>query len=140
MTSPSGFSTPFLALAIALLRVQATGAVSRVYGVLLLLVVGMDIATHTPRLNPTVDAKSYGPVELVMTPVPQLGMSRAMLSPPANEKMHTAGSPDPKEHFLVQRLALYSNCNLLQVRPVGGGARNAYSRRNVRCRRTAASS
>jgi len=89
------------------------------YGFLVLM--GLDICTHEPQQNPSVPAKAYGDVQPPMTRLPQIGESRAMLSPEANRIMDNLVHPDLLKLYLGQRGELFSDCNLLNGIPKVGG-------------------
>ncbi len=84
-----------------------------IFGVAALLLIGLDVATHMPRQQPTVPAAAYKPVHLEMSEVPQLGLGRVMLAPKLQTTMRRAGSPDIQEDYRVKRQLLFANCNIL---------------------------
>ena len=86
-----------------------------------LLCLGLDICTHTPPQNPTVPPQAYGGYPPLMTRVPRLGESRAMLSPEAEAIMDNLVNPDLLQLYLGQRAELFSDCNLLNRIPRVGG-------------------
>lgn len=87
----------------------------------LIIVVWLDVFTHEPAQNPTVPPGVYesnlARADLKMNPQPELGGSRAMVSPmAANEFIHFA-SDDPKNNFLAKRAGYCANVNLLDSVP-----------------------
>jgi hypothetical protein len=88
---------------------------------LLLVVAWLDVFTHEPAQNPTVPPWIFHPdlsrAKLALRPQPELGGSRAMVSPmAANEFIHTI-IRDPKNNFIAKRLGYCANCNLLDAVP-----------------------
>ena len=96
-----------------------------VCGVLLLLFFWLDFLTHAPNQNPTASPVVYTPgwakSQLNMSPQPALGESRAMISPEAQAglKYHSIG--DSGKMYLLDRLGLLANCNLLDELPQAHG-------------------
>jgi len=88
-------------------------------GILILL--GLDCLTHAPCQNPTVSMAAYGPLAFGMSPMPQLGQSRAMVSPQMQAILQQAATPNPFVYFVNLRRALYENCNLLDGVPKVNG-------------------
>ena len=86
-----------------------------------LIWMGLDICTHMPQQNPSVPAQAYGEDPPPMTQVPQVGLSRAMLSPHAQNTMDNLVNPDLLQLYLGQRAELFSDCNLLNDIPKVGG-------------------
>jgi hypothetical protein len=86
-----------------------------------LLCMGLDICTHEPQQNPAVPAKAYAAEPPPMTPPPQVGESRAMLSPEAEKTMENLVNSSLLNLYLGQRAELFSDCNLLNGIPKVGG-------------------
>jgi hypothetical protein len=86
-----------------------------------LLWMGLDVCTHTPPQNPTIPVQAYDVYPPPMTQVPQVGESRAMLSPEAERTMDHLVNPDLLWLYLGQRSELFSDCNLLNGIPIVGG-------------------
>jgi hypothetical protein len=88
---------------------------------LLLLVAWADVYTHEPTQNPTVQPWVYQPdlsrEKLALDPQPELGGSRAMVSPMAAHEFITFAASDPKNNFVTKRLGYCANCNLLDAAP-----------------------
>jgi hypothetical protein len=87
----------------------------------LLLVAWLDVFTHEPRQNPTVPANVFATnlvrIKLAMQPQPELGGSRAMLSPAAALELTRFAVSDPQNNFLAKRLGYCANANLLDTVP-----------------------
>jgi hypothetical protein len=86
-----------------------------------LIWMGLDICTHVPQQNPSVPVQAYGDDPPPMTQMPQVGESRAMLSPQAESMMDNLVNPDLLQLYLGQRAELFSDCNLLNAIPKVGG-------------------
>ncbi len=103
----------------------------------LLAVLAADALTHMPRQNPTVDPTVLQPRLLTqdqMNPLPRPGQSRAMASPEAELKLHFVSISDPAKNYLIKRLGLVSNCNLLEGIPCISGFFSLYLREANRLR------
>jgi hypothetical protein len=98
--------------------------------VLLLLVLWLDVWTHEPPQNPAVPPWIYAPglarAKLAMKPQPELGGSRAMVSPAAEMKFYQFIMSDVKDNFLVKRLGCFADCNLLDGMPKVNGFFSLY--------------
>jgi hypothetical protein len=94
---------------------------------LFLVVLWVDIWTHTPPQNPTVNEVIYDPALRVrqsenettpihsdLVPRPEAGKSRAMLSVKALVGLHNTIISDPFDGLAALRLGLYDNCNLIE--------------------------
>jgi hypothetical protein len=121
----NGFSrTGFLILTGALLFVLARedkSGLRRIAPLLLIFVAWLDVFTHEPAQNPTVQPWIYQPNlsrnKLSLHPKPELGGSRVMVSPmAANEFIHFA-SGNPQENFLAKRLGYCADVNTLDDVP-----------------------
>ncbi len=112
--------------AIARLAAAQRPGTMRFWGMAIVLLLGLDILTHAPRLVHAVPAKEFGPVELIMDRKPHPGEGRAMLSQALNTKMMFVGHPDHSEYFLVGRKALFANANLLDGVPKLNGTYSLY--------------
>jgi hypothetical protein len=93
----------------------------RTVPLLLILVAWLDVFTHEPAQNPAVPPSVYetnlSRRDLAMNPQPELGGSRAMVSPmAANEFLHFVTS-NPKNNFLAKRAGYCANVNLLDGVP-----------------------
>ncbi len=90
-------------------------------GVALLFTLALDIHTHAPNLQPTAPRSIYTPGLIrahgKFDPPLQHGVARAMESDAAVRKMYFRSLTTPVEDYLGRRLALHSNCNLLDDFP-----------------------
>jgi len=90
-------------------------------GALLIGLIWLDTRVHAPNQNPTVapDVLAPGllPASEKMTPVPTLGAARAFLDRAAHDQIHKAMSANPQTDYLVHRLWLAGDCNLLDGIP-----------------------
>ena len=104
-----------------LLTQEARPGLRRIAPLLLLVVAWLDIFTHEPAQNPTVPPSVYEPnlarADLKMEPQPELGGSRAMISPMAAIKFVQFASGNPKNNFLAKRAGYCGNVNLLDAVP-----------------------
>ncbi len=93
----------------------------RIAPLALIIVAWFDVLTHEPAQNPTVSPAIYQPnlarEQLAMNPQPELGGSRAMVSPKAFMDFIQLALHDPKNNYLVKRLGYCGNCNLLDAAP-----------------------
>src|SRR6185369_8018508 len=106
----------FLGLSVALHKVRSARTQICVQ-LGLLATVWIDLLTHLPRQNPSVDAQAYRialPSLAQMQPRPEAGHSRAALSYRAIEKFHTTIVPNRFESVIGHRMGLYDNCNLIE--------------------------
>jgi hypothetical protein len=87
----------------------------------LLLTVWLDVFTHEPTQNPTVPASVYtlnlARERLAMNPQPELGGSRAMLSPGSALELTRFAVSSAKNNFLAKRMGYCANVNLLDAVP-----------------------
>jgi Bacterial membrane protein YfhO len=121
----NGFSRAvFLVLTGALLFVLARENKPRLCWVMPLLLISvawLDVLTHEPPQNPTVIPGVYelnlARVDLKMNPQPELGGSRAMVSPAAALEFIRSASRDPKNNYLAKRAGYCANVNLLDAVP-----------------------
>jgi hypothetical protein len=100
---------------------QKTAPWFRLAPAALILVAWLDVWTHEPRQNPTVPPSVYelnlARVKLAMQPQPELGGSRAMLSPAAVLGLTRLAVSDPKNNFLAKRAGYCADVNLLDNVP-----------------------
>ena len=112
----------FLVISIAMMFVWVRYARCRtaLLGLSLLVVSYLDFITHVPWQNPTTDPYVYRSgwtrTNLNWINEPQLGHSRVMISPEASETLKHARTQYP-ESYLLERLAMAGNCNLLDNIP-----------------------
>jgi len=136
MTWESGWTRLVILLAalVILFRQQSVQArPGRVlFGFGLLLLMGADICTHTPRLNPTAAVQAYDELSPPMSSLPRLGQSRAMLSREAQAWMNHLANPSAFDLYLGQRTELFNDCNLLELIPKVDGFYPMYLSRQSR--------
>ncbi|MGH8023424.1 MAG: YfhO family protein [Limisphaerales bacterium] len=93
----------------------------RLAPLVLIIVAWLDVLTHEPAQNPTVPPGIYQPglarAQLAMRPQPELGGSRAMVSPKAFMQFIHLALRDPEKNYLAKRLGYCANCNLLDGAP-----------------------
>jgi hypothetical protein len=92
--------------------------------VLVPLLCWIDLVRHAPQQNPTVDPPTLTiplPALEAMTPRPELGKSRALLSLKALKEFKAPGTANLALTYLVLRNGLYDNCNLPEKLPKGDG-------------------
>jgi hypothetical protein len=94
----------------------------------LLLVTWLDALTHAPRQNPTVPPAVYEPGLVRLSPAPRLGVCRAMISPAALLRLRVSSVTSELNDYLGSRLALRSDCNLLDSIPKIDGFFSLYLR------------
>jgi hypothetical protein len=91
----------------------------------LIFVAWLDVLTHEPAQNPTVPPGAFelnlARTRLAMNPQPELGGSRAMVSPKAFMDFIHITLSDPKNNFLAKRLGYCADCNTLDAVPKADG-------------------
>jgi Bacterial membrane protein YfhO len=108
-----------------ILTLETAPSLRRFAPLILILVAWLDVFTHEPVQNPTVPPSAYelnlARTKIAMNPQPELGGSRAMVSPKAfMDFIHFALS-DPKNNFLAKRLGYCADCNTLDAVPKTDG-------------------
>ena len=97
------------------------GNLRTMLGLVLLTAFWADLVTHMPTQNPTDGPGVYIPNLLAgvrqWQPEPKIGASRAMLSPAAQERLKRQSIKRLDRTYLLQRLGLLANCNLLENVP-----------------------
>jgi hypothetical protein len=97
----------------------------------LLALVAADALTHAPWQNPTVPRWAMAPGLSELQPRPELGQSRAMITPAAEHQLDHWAPPDPLQDYLASRLGLFCNCNLLDRIPKVDGFYSLYLRESA---------
>ena len=101
---------------------------------ILIIVAWLDVLTHEPAQNPTVSPGIYQPglarEELAMDPQPELGGSRAMVTPKAFMQFIGLALRSPEKNYLAKRLGYCADCNLLDGAPKVDGFFSLYPRQN----------
>ena len=104
---------------------KASGPKRTLFALLLLVAVWFDFGTHVPFQNPGVARTVYTPgwaaAQLSLKPAPQPGQFRAMMSPGALEAFEHHVLSSVEQTYLLDRLAMMGNCNLLDGTPVAYG-------------------
>ena len=124
-TLANGFSrAAFLFLTGAILFILTLKFESRLFHfapLILILIAWLDVFTHEPAQNPTVPPNVYetnlARADLKMNPQPELGGSRAMVSPAAAIEFIMFASSNPKNNYLAKRAGYCANVNLLDNVP-----------------------
>jgi len=87
----------------------------------LILLAWLDVFTHEPKQNPTANPAIYqlnlARTRLAMDPQPELGGSRAMLSPAAALALSRFAVSDPGNNLVAKRMGYCANVNLLDAVP-----------------------
>ncbi|MGH7941072.1 MAG: YfhO family protein [Limisphaerales bacterium] len=102
--------------------------------VVLIVIAWIDVLTHEPSQNPTVPPGVYQPGlargYLAMQPQPELGGSRAMVSPKAFMQFIQLGLRNPAKNYEAKRLGYCADCNLLDATPKVDGFFSLTTREN----------
>lgn len=120
-----------LILAAAVAATRATLAKARVsFGFGLLLLLWLDVMSHAPRLNPTIERWVYEPglakAELKFNPEPKLGGTRALVSPFAEFRLNHLALTNAVDDYLYSRMSLFANANLVEKLPKVDGFFSLY--------------
>lgn len=103
----------------------------RIATILVLSVVWLDLFSHAPRLNPTVEPwaleKDLARNELKLDPGPRAGGSRAMLTPYADYRLNHVTFTNAVDDYLFSRMSLFANANLLDSIPKVDGFFSLYT-------------
>ena len=97
----------------------------------------LDVVTHAPSQNPTVERAVYEPgLQPIkeLKPQPKLGDSRAMISFSATWQYHFTLLSDPYNTYLNDRLGLFSDSNLLDGVPKVDGFFSLYPQEEFEAR------
>ncbi|MBI5774144.1 MAG: hypothetical protein HZA89_10425 [Verrucomicrobia bacterium] len=87
-----------------------------------------DLATQMPSVNPEVPSKVYQPGLATLPEQVRLGEGRLMVSPQANFALHDKIAPDLMKDYLLSRVGVYNNCNLIDEVPKIDGFFSVYPR------------
>jgi Bacterial membrane protein YfhO len=100
---------------------KSAGLRQALLGFLLLVVCWLDLLTHAPTQNPTVQPFVYtrglANAHLKWDPPPRPGRSRAMLAPAARQFLRSNPLPAVEATYVRNRLAARADCNLLDNVP-----------------------
>jgi hypothetical protein len=91
---------------------------------LILLLVWLDLLSHVPSQNPTLDREALTvpiPQLQKLSPRPQLGVSRAALTVEALNGFQSAGTSNLTQTFLLMRNGMFANANLVEKIPKADG-------------------
>jgi hypothetical protein len=91
---------------------------------LLLICMGLDVASHAPRQNPVVTIETVSPADGNAAPVTL--KPRVMLSGRFKSFIGSAATADPYETWRGYRRALFSNANILDSQPKADGFFSLY--------------
>ncbi len=122
LTRAALFGAMILSLAALL---QARGSRQVILGSFLLLLCWLDLLTHVPSQNPVVRSAVYSPgwaaEHLKRSPEPRLGQSRAMITADAQAALKFHSMRSPEDGYLMDRLGMLADCNLLDGTPQASG-------------------
>ena len=132
VTLRNGVSRAALIAAAVVLVIACSKKAATNSRILLLLglcgIVWIDAISHAPSENPRIDASIYKTSVRVSDKYPQLGAGRSMISAGAEERLDHSQFATPAQDLGTSRLALYSNCNLLDAVPKVDGFFSLYLR------------
>jgi hypothetical protein len=115
----------------------ATNRTRWLLGIGSIVLLWLDVVTHAPSQNPTVERAVYEPglpPIKELKPEPQSGDSRAMISFSATWQYHFTLLSDPYNTYLNDRLGLFSDSNLLDGVPKVDGFFSLYPREEFEAR------
>jgi hypothetical protein len=112
----------FLVLTVLALYLFVSRPAWRSWSIVPLLAVGwVDVLTHEPWQNPTLDPSLYQPgmaaINAQFNPAPNIAESRLMMSPYSARQLYYQPASDLKVNFLLDRSVFLANCNLLDDLP-----------------------
>jgi hypothetical protein len=113
----------FLALSclLAAAVLESKGRNRMMLSCLLFAVIWLDLITHMPTQNPSVSASVFTPgwarAQLRWETEPRLGQARVMIEPATEEALRYHVIANLAQNYLLQRLACFPNCNLLDNVP-----------------------
>jgi hypothetical protein len=90
------------------------------------LLFGVDAATHAPRQNPTIASAALKAGNPALTALPRLGEGRAMISRETHAFLDRAATGDLEQYYLGLRTALFADCNLIDQIPKTDGFYSLY--------------
>jgi hypothetical protein len=94
----------------------------------LLVAAWLDGLTHMPVHTVRVDRDLLAPGVAELKPLPRLGEARALVRTSANRALVQLVLPDAGRDYLIARLALFANCNLVEAVPKVDGFFALYPR------------
>jgi hypothetical protein len=112
----------FLGLMLLALCLFASRPHWRSWSILVLLAVcWLDVLTHEPWQNPTVDPSLYqqglAAMKAQFNPLPNIAESRLMMSPYSAQQIYYGAGPDMKNTILLNRTVFLADFNLLDNLP-----------------------
>jgi hypothetical protein len=112
----------FLVLTVLALYLFVSRPAWRSWSIVPLLAVGwVDVLTHEPWQNPTLDPSLYQPgmaaINAQFKSAPNIAESRLMMSPYSARQLYYQPASDLKVNFLLDRSVFLANCNLLDNLP-----------------------
>jgi hypothetical protein len=99
-------------------------------GLLLLIFVWLDVVTHAPRQNPTVETSAFasGLLTQRLNPAPQLGEARIFMTRQSHDIFYGSELTELYKDYIGRRCALLGDCNILDNIPVPDGFYSLYVR------------
>jgi len=131
----AGSRALFLALILAMLTLLPRAATSKTQllaRAALLLLLWLDVYTHAPKINPTVEPSVYEPglvrASLKWNQQVRPGESRVFETAEAQSSVMYRFVKKASDDFIGRRLSFFGNCNLLDNVPKVGGFYSLYLR------------
>jgi len=93
---------------------------------LVILLIGVDVATHAPRQNPTIAAAALQQGNTALAAMPGLGEGRAMVSRETRAFLDHAATANLERYYLGLRTAAFADCNLIDRIPKTDGFYSLY--------------
>jgi hypothetical protein len=112
----------FLVLTVLALYMFVSRPAWRTWSIVpLLAVCWVDVLTHEPWQNPTLNPSLYqqglAAVNAQFSPAPNISESRLMMSPYSARQLYYQPASDLKANFLLDRSVFLANCNLMDDLP-----------------------
>jgi len=101
---------------------------SIVIGSAFVLLAGFDPMSYSHQKTPSAPRAAYDPHLVQLDPRPEPGQSRVITSYWAHQRFNRVSASSPLNDFLVKRLGLFANCNLLEGIPKLDGFYSLYLR------------
>ncbi len=97
-------------------------------GSAMVLLAGFDPMTYAHQKTPTAPRAAYDPNIVSLDPRPEPGQSRVVTTYWAHQNFNKISTASPLNDFVVKRLGLFANCNLLEGIPKLDGFYSLYLR------------
>jgi hypothetical protein len=99
-------------------------------GLLLLVLVWLDVVTHVPRQNPTIESSAFEPGLLThyFNPPLRNGAARALRNGPTYDFFFHHELADPYKDYVGRRGVLFGDCNIMDGIPTPDGFYSLYLR------------